>query len=125
MEKNDAKFEAESTDTNADSVAEKGMKNWWRKENMTSLDGLPALKSLPFRKETLENYIPGLKEGAFKTKEAKVDDPDVPQAEHENWPLAQDNLKLLLGIMIGFCLATFSTHALIGKVSQVVQRVLP
>lgn len=109
LEKNDAIFEAESDEANADAVAEKGMKNWWRKENMASIDGLPALKSLPFRKETLQNFIPDLKAGAFRKKEAKVNDLDAPQDERIVWSIDPENLKFLLGVVIGFCIATLST----------------
>lgn len=133
LEKNDTKFEAES-DQHApgdpSAVAEKGMKNWWRKENTASIDALPALRSAPFRKDKLENYVPSVKEGAFRAKEVKVADLDGLDVEEVRWEVRQwlmgaDNLKLLLGILIGYCLAFLSLHGGEERLALLVRHVLP
>ena len=133
LEKNDAKFESKplSEGRDPEAVAEQGMKNWWRKQNTERIDGLPALESAPFIQEKVENSVPDVKEGAFKTKEAAVEDlKGIDEGSVwalPRWSLSSDagNLKLLSGILIGFCLAYLSIHLVEGKLAPFVRHLLP
>ncbi|EJD04485.1 uncharacterized protein FOMMEDRAFT_155623 [Fomitiporia mediterranea MF3/22] len=82
LEKNDTELSSateSSNDTTGNTKKvdnDNRMKKWWRAENLTSIDGLPALNSAPFLGVLLDGKVPGAEEAAFKKRVTKNEKPE-------------------------------------------------